>query len=275
MTGSSSDGGLDGKTSGPCTQDSDCATSYRCMFDSAGGCNATKICVPVGACKGMKACACDGTDVLACGIGAPKPIAHTGSCNPDASQLPVACEISDTSGYSPVPQAKPIAASGACTQEQIASFVQACVGATATNATCMAWQQSDAGTCGACVMTQASASTWGPLVCDVNGCKLDVPGCIDVTLGQEALERNASGNGSCGDFLSDEEGCVDFACAACAGSDRTQCESSALTNECKNYGDAATNAPACSTLDAGATACFPQSDSDYAAFVNVFCGTGP
>jgi hypothetical protein len=38
---------------------------------------------------------------------------------------------------------------------------------------------------------------------------------------------------------------------------------------------AATTGP-CATLqeDAGVSECFPQSDADLAAFVNVFCGTG-
>lgn len=283
LTTTPTDAGSDGKTSGPCVTDSDCATAYRCMFDANGGCSATKICAPMGACKGMKACACDGTDVYSCGIGAPTPIAHLGSCNPDAIAPPpcsgVACEVCDVSGYSPTPQAKPIAKANLCPAADMLAFVTSCLGANATSSTCQTWQMAENtanASCFNCIFTQTTAASWGPVVCDNAGCTLNSGGCVDIVLAEISQEHSSGGAGSCGDLVSAETGCVEAACGMCSTpSDFSTCSQDALTGGCKTYVDAATNAPACGALDGGATACFPQTESDYTAFVSLFCGTGP
>ena len=77
-----------------------------------------------------------------------------------------------------------------------------------------------------------------------------------------------------------ENGCLTYACLDCNAADYPTCEQSALTNECTNYRAQieATTGP-CAGLhgDASvdASVCAPQADSDYIAFANVFCGTGP
>ncbi len=280
VVGATSDAGVDGNLNASCSSNADCTGGLVCDYPVSDGCGATTRCLAppgFGACKAMPYCACDGTMVYVCSAGAPKPVAHTGACadatSPDACAL--ACERCDTSAYSPTTQTKPHAASQACSASEVTAFVAACLGSTATPATCAAWQQSDAGACGACAMTQVTSTTWGALVCTSTSCTPNHSGCIDLTLGETSQERSSGGAGSCGDYYSDAEGCGAYVCDACAGNDHSTCLVDASTNGCKTYVDGAVNASACASLDAGATACFPQTDAQYAAFVNVFCGTGP
>ncbi len=279
----SSDAGVDGSITGACSSNSDCAGGYVCEYPVSGGCSATKQCFPNVACKGGISCACDGTTVTACGGGAPKPIAHTGPCGgadviapPPPCGSSLACEMCDVSGYAPTAQGKPIAASGACSTQQIVDFVTACLSPTATSATCQAWQQVDSGACASCVLTPMTSANWGPLACDNQGCTFNAGGCVDITFGQVSKETGAGGSGSCGDLYNAENGCIEYACISCTANDFTTCNNDAMANECKSYVDAtnASNGP-CGALDAGASRCFPQNNSDFAAFVNVFCGTGP
>ncbi len=196
----------------------------------------------------------------------------------------VACEQCNVSGYTPAAQSPPLSSTNACTSTQITNFVTACLSSTATSQTCSAWQTSmaDAGACTSCIFTQQSASTWGPLVCASTSCFLNTPGCVDLELAQVSQEKANGGSGSCGDLVSDEYGCVRYACGSCTTtSDITQCRQSATTNECASYVSAVNTSSKCTALqsdagDAGpVNRCFPQTNSDLATFVNVFCGTGP
>ncbi len=274
------DAGVDAATT--CATDSSCPSGTKCGYSTTAGCAAKKTCLPatgIGACKGKFFCACDGTSVSVCGGVSPKPVASPGLCDagPIGCSSPLACEVCDVTGFSPVPQSKPLVAANACPSTDLAAFVVACFDPSATAASCQAWQQAENtanAACLGCLFTQVSAAAWGPLVCDTSQCSLDVGGCVDVALDQVAQEKSSGGPGSCGDLYSDEYGCVGFACGQCSStSDASQCESSATANECKTYADAttATNGP-CGGLDAGATPCFPQTPADYAAFFVRFCG---
>src|SRR5262245_10472826 len=81
VTGTPEDAGDEGRTSGPCSSNADCATGFVCQYPASDGCSATTQCMRHLYCKAAQACACDGTDILVCG-GSPKPIAHLGSCKP-------------------------------------------------------------------------------------------------------------------------------------------------------------------------------------------------
>lgn len=196
-----------------------------------------------------------------------------------------ACEVCDVSGFSPAPQVTPIGPkAGKCPSTDIQAFETACLASTATSATCQAWQTSEKtsnATCLSCVFTQTTGTGWGPLVCDNNGCKLNVPGCLDLALGQQSQE-NGTSTGSCGDYLSASYGCQDQACSACTGTDFGTCANDAVSNECKTYADAFSNATPCAALQGdteppNVSNCFPAAqsgftDQEFVNFTNFFCG---
>jgi hypothetical protein len=179
-------------------------------------------------------------------------------------------------GFTTSPMSSPNEAMKVCSQQDISSFVTACLSASATQATCSTWQKSDAGVgCLACLVTQDTSAKWGPLVCNSTSCLINTGGCVDIEAGQVAIENGI--NGSCGDLTNASAECVDYVCGTCATpSDSATCMQDAEALECKSYFDATKNAPICSNVDAGAgTTCSPQSDADWPAFLNLFCGTGP
>ena len=279
ITDSTDGGGTDGGLlPATCNSSADCPNGGDCAYPDNGGCAAHKQCFPPKKqCKGQLVCACDGTSTADdCNGAAPKPIAHLGVCEPphDCTSDP-ACEVCDVSAYSPATLAPPESATQACSSVDIQDFVTACVSATATQATCEAWQQADAGaSCAACILTQQTAAKSGPLVCDSAGCTTNTGGCVDIVLGEVSQETGSGGSGSCGDLVNAEYGCIDYACAACVStSDFDTCDTNAQANECKTYVDAATNSSKCAS-DADTSVCSPQSDQGWASFIAVFCGNG-
>lgn len=279
ILGDSTDGGGadGGPLPGTCTTSADCPNGGDCAYPDTGGCGAHKQCFPPKQqCKGQLVCACDGTSLGDdCNGAAPKPVAHSGVCQPDCTTEP-ACEVCDVTAYTPATVAPPEDATQACSPSDVQAFVAACVSATATQTTCAAWEQTDAGgSCGACIFTQVTAAKSGPLVCDSSGCVADTGGCVDIVLSEVPQETASGGPGSCGDLVNAEYGCIDFACAACvSSSDLNACDTSAKSNECKTYADAVAGSPECAT-DANTSVCLPQSDQDWASFIDVFCGAGP
>jgi hypothetical protein len=201
----------------------------------------------------------------------------------------LSCEVCDVTGFSVSPQAKPIGPkSGACTTAQLTSFDTACVATAATQATCSTWEQANT-TCSACIVTNQTAAAWGPLVCTSAGCSINVPGCLDLALGQVSTENGT--NGSCGDLLNANYECQDYACDACnvaadGGTDPASfqtCDNAALQAECKSYSDAFDNGSQCSslqgdTLPTSVQVCFasdPNSGFSEQEVVNIsayFCG---
>jgi len=260
-----------------CASDSDCPNGERCAYPDKGGCKAHKQCfVPTTvACKGGDYCACDDLTMFDdCGGGASKPVAHLGPCA-YCDSSPISCELCDIVGFSTFRVASPLSATQSCSSSEIAAYVAACVGASATPSTCAAWKDSDAGTCAACINTKDVAPLSGAFICDVNNrCQPNHGGCIDIVANEVSLEIVNGGSGSCGDFVSSLDQCFAYACGACLNN-YDDCTKDARQAECTPYVYAAANAPRCQSIDAGTSVCSPQSDSDYAAFINIFCGTGP
>lgn len=280
LTDSTDGGGVDG---GPlpqtCNSSADCPSGGDCAYPDTGGCAAHKQCFPPKKqCKGQLVCACDGTSTADdCNGAASKPIAHLGVCDqpPECNTEP-ACELCDISAFSPATLASPETATQACSSSDIQAFVTACVSATATQATCEAWQQTDAGaSCGACIFASSTAAKSGPLICDSTGCATNTGGCVDIVLGEVSQELGSGGSGSCGDLVNAEYGCIDYACSSCISTpDFDTCDTDAQKMECKTYADAAMNSPKCAT-DVDTSVCLPQNDQGWASFIGVFCGTGP
>ena len=194
----------------------------------------------------------------------------------------LACERCNVSPYVPMVMNAPLITSNACTPAELQAFVTACFSGTATTATCLTWSQADTGPCGACLASVVPASAhWGPFVCNGSTCGANTGGCVDLVLGTVADELNQGGLGSCGDALTDNIGCDEFACAACAATDQDACIASAAANECASY-QASVSWPSgpCAAANgdaapAGVARCFPQNDAENVDFLNVFCGTGP
>jgi len=197
-----------------------------------------------------------------------------------------ACEVCDVSSFSATAQSKPIGPnSKACTTQQVTDFVNACFTVAGGSQTkCDAWQTSvaDAGaSCLGCTFTLQTDAAWGVLVCTQSGCSLNVPGCVDLALGQVSQE-NTTSTGSCGDFLNSDYGCQDAACSSCQDPDFTTCVNDAIGAECKQYADAFQNSTQCAALNsdtppAALSNCFASSQSGYSVadltnFTNYFCG---
>lgn len=286
--GAVTDAGSDAFVSTPCKSSADCPTGTGCAYPADAGCSATLHCLPApnpGACKAMPACSCTGTSVSICGGGSSAPVAHVGACEVGCGGMCgscLACELCDVSGYTPTPMAAPIASPNACSPMEISDLVAACYGTSSTQQTCDAWQaaETDAGACLGCVFTLQSASAWGAFVCTSTSCSPNMAGCVDLELGQVSQEKQSGGTGSCGDLLDVSDGCLDYACATCNAADNVTCTNSATRNECKNYVDTASNSPQCAALQGDAAtaklqSCFPQADTGFLSFVNVFCGSGP
>lgn len=286
-TPATSDAGGDATVGTPCNGDSDCPTDMRCNYPSTGGCGATKECFLQTSCKGKTVCACDGTTITTC-AGASKPVAHPGPCNDGgpcgaACGSSLCCESCDVTGYAPITMGAARVSVGACTQQQLQAFVTACFSSGADTTSCEAWSTQDAGACAACLTpVLTSATAWGPLDCDTSSspCAPNEGGCVDLVLHTTADEAVSGGSGSCGDTITVKDGCVDYGCSTCTGADVLTCEQSAVANECATYQNQVVSTTGlCAALQGDASSslgvCFPQTDADNIAFVNVFCGTGP
>ncbi len=199
------------------------------------------------------------------------------------------CEECNVSGYMPIMQNKPVQVLNACSAPELQAFVTACFSAGATMGTCTAWEAMDGGACRMCLAPVLRTSpTWGPFDC-ANAqapCGANAGGCVDLILNTVSQEMSQGGTGSCGDLVTINFGCQDYACSECdapndndAG-DGVACESSAVANECLSFVDAVDSTTGvCGIIGSDAapaaiTDCFPQTDAENVNFVNVFCGTG-
>jgi hypothetical protein len=180
------------------------------------------------------------------------------------------CAQRDTSGFAPLVQGKPTATPGACSPDELQSFVAACFGSTATTEACAGWQKLDAGNCATCLApVLANSPTWGPFYCMSieTPCGTNAGGCVDLVMGAIASEKGQGGAGTCGDSLTNAFACEDYVCNAC-NTTFGACLDAAAPAECASY---MTASASCSAL----APCLPSSDADNVAFVNVFCGAGP
>ena len=225
-----------------------------------------------------------GNDVVVTPKDSGKDVAQQGDAQ--ACQSGLACETCDVSGYTTVTQGKPVAMVGACTQQQLQDFVTACFSTTSTQATCTAWStaNADAGNCSTCLApVLQSDANWGPFDCasQSSPCGANAGGCVDLVTSAVSTETGQGGAGSCGDLITDNFGCQDYACGSCATADFQTCDTSATANECKLYVDKIDSATGpCAAINGDAAPpkvanCFPQTDADNVKFIDVFCGAGP
>ena len=195
------------------------------------------------------------------------------------------CEVCDGT-FQASHMTAPAANAGKCTQNEIAAFVTAC-GSQETSSSCDDWQNAevDAGpNCLECVFSsQQSDPKWGVYVCDdqSGACFFNTPGCLDVALATISQEKQAGGNGSCGDLYNDAYMCEAYSCNSCQSqADYDKCLQSADDNECKSYADLAYSTTgkcaAANDPDASATinSCFGLNDTDLATMTTIMCGSG-
>jgi hypothetical protein len=200
---------------------------------------------------------------------------NDGSTNNEAGGT---CGPVDTTGFKPRAYSPPSGKhQGKCTAQLITDYV-ACIEQT-DKTKCNEFGQGQSGaSCAACIETQATDSTWGPLVSpDGQTLNFNTPGCLDL----------AVPNSTCGKSLDASYGCQDAACIACDNTttpDYSTCVDSSLKKQCKTYGDAADTACAVQFGDAAPTEvdnCFPDpsisdpaaQDADFVKRITTyFCG---
>jgi len=271
---SGSDAGNDAPAPATCTSDSDCPSGGRCAYSDKGNCgNVMKQCfAPKSPCVTGVYCACDSRTMFDdCGDGTSKPVKSSGAC-PTGDTAPIYCELADVTGFSPVQLPKVASATQACSSTDISLFVAACESGTATQESCAAWKTANAGACESCIFTSSLGTTSGPFICDSQGCQPNSGGCVDIVSGELSLETANGGGGSCGEFVSNRDQCVIYACGGCieGTKDYANCAKDTVTSACIAF-----QAAASCESDAGTSLCSPQSDTDWVAFIKLFCGTGP
>jgi hypothetical protein len=94
--------------------------------------------------------------------------------------------VVDMTGYTPDAMHAPRAPAHACTMQQIADFASCNTGDASK------CDGADASNCAACLTSDASDTTWGPLVHGTIT-RWNAGGCVDVVLGQEMLEPESCG----------------------------------------------------------------------------------
>jgi hypothetical protein len=185
----------------------------------------------------------------------------------------------DVSGFTPPAYHHATGAhQGACTDAFIAAYYQDCLAANSTQQTCAKWGTSaDPAhkTCAQCLITQATATKYGPLVLYKGVINANIAGCIELLDPTNGL--------NCATAIQQSEECDHAACdSVCPVTDNAsfqlwqQCVTAAEAAGCKKYADAAKCGSA--EQDGGpAAACFPSGASPafqdyYNAIAPVFCG---
>ena len=165
----------------------------------------------------------------------------------------------------------------ACTDAQITAYFTACLEKTSTATSCTTFLQlSGNKTCGQCLDSEESASTYGPFIWHSNRTNftLNVAGCI-------ANELKDVTDMGCGAAYQASIACKQASCVACESSGDfnalSTCKQKAGGVICKTYGD--TFSTKCVGItDAGAPtiACFPATGENNTVFftrvAKLFCG---
>jgi hypothetical protein len=165
---------------------------------------------------------------------------------------------------------------GECTSTQIEAFYTACLSPTSTDTTCGASFGAAAPaadvSCGACLLTPESATSWGPVVSySVGTVSLNVAGCMEIA--------GAAAGIACAKAYEAADACESYGCEGCSvdsaqsNQDHQACVLAAAASGCATYESAASCGVA--EADGGATAaCFAGSDfgSRFAAIAPLFCG---
>jgi hypothetical protein len=106
-------------------------------------------------------------------------------------------------------------------------------------------------------LSQTTDATWGPLVENGSAFSWNSYGCVDLVLGQTALEPK-----SCGELVSDLDGCLAYSCNCPPLSpDLETCREQSALGVCGTFADATSKSPCPAPEDdAGAmlAACFPD-----------------
>ena len=106
------------------------------------------------------------------------------SANPDALVCPPpasgTCAPGNVSGFAPTWKPPTGAKQGKCTASQVATYYSQCAANGATPTACTAWRSNSSNaTCGGCIESKETASSWGPLVFLDNGVEqINAGGCV-------------------------------------------------------------------------------------------------
>jgi hypothetical protein len=164
-----------------------------------------------------------------------------------------------------------------CTAAQITGYYTACLDFGHTVATCTTWTNASASdtACAACILTQGTATTYGPVVAHNGVISANLAGCI-------ALLDTGSGV-TCAHAIEAADQCGDAACAAnCPVTDDPSfqlyiaCIQQASSNDCQSYAQAQSACEAAEADGGAAAACLQGQDfqSLYNIFAPIFCSGG-
>jgi hypothetical protein len=163
---------------------------------------------------------------------------------------------------------------GACTQDQINQYFTACFAPGSTTAMCSAFTQAPINaTCSSCVVTNASASAYGPLVSTGALIQSNVAGCIELSEPSLLI---------CAKSVQAKSACEAAACAANCPVSATDPSTLAAYNACAGAAAGGVcngpsyQAPCLNVMDAEAGAyvgCLAASFTDFYEYaVPLFCG---
>jgi hypothetical protein len=214
-----------------------------------------------------------GATLLACSSSS-TALPAAGSDASDSDGAVISCPPVDVSSFSPPPYHAANPPRAACTQDLVDAFYAACLAGSSTDQTCAPFSATgDAShkACAACILSQDTDPTYGPLVQHKGTVSLNLSGCIEV--------RDAQNGLACAKAYQSSADCDDAACAAkCPVTDDASftaykaCTQAAASNGCKAY----TLGISCAAGEADggpASVCFAgQSFQDlYKSIVPVFC----
>jgi hypothetical protein len=187
---------------------------------------------------------------------------------------PTSCTPANEAAFKPTWNPPLAFKSGACTDLQISSFYDACLGPSSNPGGCAAYVQANT-SCAACLQTDDTAPQYGPVIWHANRTYYtpNIAGCI-------ANEQGDAGAGSCGAAYQASVKCKEAACVACA----TSADPSAYPT-CENGADGtgcqALIAPlntACGTAlsSSPVSVCIPPhtdtAEDAYLQLAPIFCG---
>ena len=160
--------------------------------------------------------------------------------------------------------AAPPASPTDCTQGQVDTFRTACLGASATKATCDAFTNDAAtnGTCIACLAEQGSRLSVTYSTLDQKSALVELSGCIALVAGKP----------ECAVPLARRESCRLRQCFNCASAtDSTACEAYADLNNCHSV----TVPASCEGLIESTKCVGTSFDESYAKVAKILCVSGP
>lgn len=186
------------------------------------------------------------------------------------------CSPSDQAGFQPKWHG-PTPKKAVCSDAQIKAF-HSCLNDSQTNAnppSCAPFTGSNVTAankaCLACIQTNDTAATYGPLVAHKGTVELNLAGCIALTT------NDLNGTGCAGKYQAASQ-CKNAACASCVVTDNASFQAQQACQTAAASGTCATqqNDAACveGLVDGGAAVCFEGStfDDRLEPLINVFCG---